>query len=68
MALQRQTNAIWVVSENHATAIAAFREPLPQTQSKPSNSKSFRCHVSIAESGYRTRYPVVGATTTGRLG
>ena len=61
-------NAIWVVSENRATALAAFREPPPQSQAQPSNSSPFCGHVSMANSGYRTRYPLVAATTTGRLG
>lgn len=59
----RMHNAIWMVSENHRTTPAAFREPLPRSQANLSNSKRFRQYVFKANSGYRTRYPLVAAAT-----
>jgi len=61
-------NAIWVVSENHIAAAAALREPLPCSRANSSSRSCFRQLVSIANNGYRTRYPLVAATTTGQLG
>jgi hypothetical protein len=52
-----------VVSENHGNALGAFREPLPSNEANPSNCKRFRQYVFIANSDYRTRYPLVAGTT-----
>ena len=62
------SNAIWVVSENHRAAHATFREPLARSTANPSNCRRFRYYVFTANSGYRTRYPLVTAATGGRLG
>ena len=53
------SNATWTVSENHFTAPPAFREPLPGSEANPSNRSRFRQYVFVANSGYRTRYPLV---------
>lgn len=53
---------MWVVSENHSTATAAFRKPLPCRGINLNNRSRFRQFISIANSGYRTRYPTVAAT------
>jgi len=57
-------NAIWAVSENLATATAAFREPLPCSTAISSGRSRFRQFVSIVNSGYRIRYPHVAVATS----
>jgi hypothetical protein len=61
-------NAILVVSENHGTAPAAFREPLPLFQANPGNCRRCRFHAFMANGGYRTHYPLVAAATSSQLG
>ena len=43
---------------NHSTAPHAFREPLPGSGANPSNRSRFPQYVFVANSGYRTRYPI----------
>lgn len=57
------SNAYWLVSENHNTAYAAFREPLLCSRVNSSSRSRFLHYVSIMDSGYRTRYPLVVITT-----
>jgi hypothetical protein len=57
----------WMVSENHSTAPAAFREPLPLSQANPNNCTRCRFHAFIANGGYQTRYPLVAAATSSQL-
>jgi hypothetical protein len=55
---------MWAVSENHATASAAFREPLPCSTAISISRSRFRQFVAIANSGYRIRYPHVAVATS----
>jgi hypothetical protein len=48
----------WAVSENHSTAPPSFREPLPGSGANPSKRSRFRQYKFVANSGYRTRYPI----------
>jgi hypothetical protein len=44
-------NALWVVSENHSIAPAAFREPLPCSRANSCSRSRFRWHVFVTNSG-----------------
>jgi hypothetical protein len=50
-------NAEWAVSVNHHPGSAAFREPPPRVDDDSSSFSRFQEVLSIADSGYRTRYP-----------
>jgi hypothetical protein len=61
-------NAYWVVSGNHHAGSAAFRE-LPARWCRDFSSGSrFQAITSIANSGYRIRYPLGAVVTGDRLG
>ena len=49
---------VWVVSGNHYSGSAAFREPPPREDDDPSSYSRFQSIQSIVNSGYRTRYPL----------
>ena len=57
-------NAEWVVSVNHNPSSAAFRDPSPRVDDESSSYSRFQEVLSMADSGYRTRYPL-GAVATG---
>ena len=55
----RAPNATWVVSVNHRNPHTPFREPPLADQLNPCYRSSIRGKVFGANSGYRTRYPLV---------
>ncbi len=52
-----------MVSVNHRTSAAAFREPPSHTLSNSCYGSQFNPYVFILNSGYRTRYPLVSPAT-----
>jgi hypothetical protein len=57
-------NAEWVVSVNHHPGSAAILEPPHRVDDDTSSYSRFQEVLSIADSGYRTRY-ALGAVATG---
>ena len=63
-----QAYAYRVVSGNHGTGSAAFRELPARWVSYFSSGSLFQAIASIADSGYRIRYPLGTVATGDRLG
>jgi hypothetical protein len=51
-------NAEWMDSRIHYRSSACFRDPPPRARDEFSSCSRFRAFLSIANSGYRTRYPL----------
>jgi hypothetical protein len=49
------SNAYWMVSVNHDSTPAAFREPPLQININFSSRRQFKAHVFSMNSGYRTQ-------------
>jgi len=63
LVLFAKPNAYWLISENHNTASAAFREPLLCSRANSTSRSRFWHYMSIMDSGYRTLYPLVVVNT-----
>ena len=61
-------NTEWMVSGNHNAVSAAFREPPFRWCGDFSSGSRFQAIASIANSGYRIRYPLGAVATGDRLG
>ena len=56
-------NSTWMVSVNHGTSAAAFREPLSHTLSNSCCGSQLNPYVFMLNISYRTRYPLVSPAT-----
>jgi len=57
-----------MVTVNRLAVFAPFREPRPTSDQQPSKIRPFRTSMCMANSAYRTPYPLVPPATGERLG